>query len=67
MSDWEEKLCDERHQRIDVNVTTLYTKHENLAATINGKFNKILFLLVATLLSVIASLFVVIVTRPPVH
>jgi hypothetical protein len=57
------KLCDERHQKIDTNIDDLWRHNNELVASINGKFNKILFAVMVTLLTVIGSLITIMVTR----
>jgi hypothetical protein len=60
---WDEKLCDERHKKLDENVTDLYEKRDQLVTAINGKFNKIMIGIFATLLTVIGSLITYIATK----
>ena len=61
MSVWDEKLCDERHEKLDNLIEDLYTKRDELVVTINGKFNKIMFGVFSTLLTIIAALVVMLV------
>lgn len=60
------RLCDERHEKLDDQVCDLYTKREDLVKTINGKFNKIMFGIFAMLLTLIGSLITLIVKMPAI-
>jgi len=61
--EFDEKLCIERHKTIDHNIDDLWKFHGELSRSINGKFNKIMFSILGTLLTVIASMVVIIFTR----
>jgi hypothetical protein len=60
---FDEKVCDERHERINKDVDDLWRHNGDLVKAINGKFNKIMFGLYGVLLSVIGSLVIIILTR----
>ena len=73
MIEWDEKLCIEKHKRLDETagrldeeVQDLYKKRDELIQALNGKFNKIMFGIFATLLTVVGSLITIIVTRIPI-
>ena len=52
------ELCDERYKNIYNNIEVLYHKQDALNACLTKKFNQIIFGIITTLLSVIASLVV---------
>jgi hypothetical protein len=62
----DQKLCDERHRKLDEQVRDLYEKRDELVKAINGKFNKIMFGIFATLLTLIGSLIVLLVKLPAI-
>lgn len=66
MTQWDEKFCDERHKKLDDHVCDLYIKRDELVRTINGKFNKIMFGIFATLLTLIGSLVALLVKIPAI-
>lgn len=63
---YDDRLCDERHEKLDAQVCDLYTKREDLVKMINGKFNKIMFGIFATLLTLVGSLIALIVKMPAI-
>lgn len=63
--EYDSRLCDERHAKQDKEIEDVWKHHNHLRDSINGKFNKIMFGIFMTLLSVIASLIITIVYAFP--
>ncbi len=60
--EFDKELCLERHKTINYRLTNTENNMSDLIKTINGKFNKIIFMFVGVLFTVIGSLIVFIVT-----
>jgi len=61
--EYDVKLCDERHKKVDQNIDDLWRHNGDMIKQINGKFNKIMYSIFLLLLSIIGSLITIIATR----
>jgi uncharacterized protein YydD (DUF2326 family) len=64
MDEFNTELCKERHENLGREIKELKNDYTELRQAINGKFNKIMFGVFTTLLTVISALIVFIATRP---
>jgi len=60
--EFDKELCNERHSHIDFRLNVSENTISDLIKTINGKFNKIIFMFLGVLMTIIGSLIVFIIT-----
>lgn len=68
--EFDQRVCDKTHESVDRRLSDLKDendrldgRYEKLGAIINGKFNKIIGMIIITLLTIISSLIITMVTR----
>jgi hypothetical protein len=61
--DFDIKLCEEKHQTVDRRLDGLHNAILKITNDINGKFTKVFIMFIGVLLSIIASLIIMIITR----